>query len=152
MGKVSVAYTSNKTTQLTSRQTPHHIPIPASDICSCSTVRRVLYSCLAIFIYSALQCYIWLFNFRALQYSSNLPYSKRVGSPVAALPIWWTLYRWSLQIGKWELQKVVIHFIHDYTLVLYSQLIQTGSQLLLLQFSTVHGFKHYKCTPTLKLC
>ena len=33
-----------------------------------------------------------------------------------------------------------IHFTHDCTLVLYSQLIQTGSVLLLLQFSTVLGF------------
>ena len=47
-------------------------------------------------------------------HSPNFPYSKRVGSPTAALPIWWTSQRGrSLQRGKWKLQIVSIHFTRD---------------------------------------
>ena len=45
---------------------------------------------------------------------------------------------------KPEAEKMSIHFTHDCKLVLYSQLIQTGSMLLLHPFSTVLGFTLYK--------
>ena len=41
---------------------------------------------------------------------------------------------------------VSIHFTHDCTLVLYKQLIKTGSVLLLLPLSSVLGFPFYKDT------
>ena len=46
------------------------------------------------------------------------------------------------------MQTVSIHFTHDYdcTLVLYHQLIQTGSVLLLLPLSSMLGFPIYEDT------
>ena len=47
---------------------------------------------------------------------------------------------------EWELQAVSIHFIHDCTLVLNKQLIQTGSVLLLLSLSSVLSLPLYEDT------
>ena len=44
------------------------------------------------------------------------------------------------------MQIVSINFTHDCTLVLYKQLIQTGSVLLLLPLSSVLGFPLYEDT------
>ena len=44
------------------------------------------------------------------------------------------------------MQIVSINFTHDYTLVLYKQLMQTGSVLLLLPLSSVLGFPLYEDT------
>ena len=57
------------------------------------------------------------------------------------------LIEWkSLSSRSCELQKMSIHFTHDCTLVQYAQMIQTGSVLLLLPFSSVLGFTLYEDT------
>ena len=48
--------------------------------------------------------------------------------------------------GNWEPLKKSIHFTHDCIIVLSAQLIQTGSVLVLLPFSTVLGFTLYENT------
>ena len=61
------------------------------------------------------------------------------GSPTLVDLIEWK----SLKSGHWEQQKVFFYYC---TLVLYMQLIQTGSMLLLLPFYTVLGFTLYEDT------
>ena len=54
---------------------------------------------------------------------------------------------WKVPV-EWKLgaAQVTSHFTHDCTLVLYAQLIQTGSLLLLFPFSIVLGFTLYEDT------
>ena len=47
---------------------------------------------------------------------------------------------------NWELKTIYNRFTHDCTIVLYAQLIQTGSALLLLPCSPVLGFTLVKGT------
>ena len=83
-----------------------------------------------------------------VEHSPNLPYSKRVGSRVAALLIQWTSQSGrSLQRGKLELQIVSSHFTHDCTLVLYKQLIQTGSVMGFSYFPLCWAFLSTRTQP-----
>ena len=76
----------------------------------------------------------WSFTEPPLLQESRLTSS---GSPNLVGLVEWK-FLWS---GKWELQRVSIHFIHDCTIALYKQLIQTGSVLLLLTTLFAFGYK-----------
>ena len=73
------------------RERPGSIDKESSLATSASQTQPVVHSLYIIYIYILYIIYIYIITIICVIHSPNLPYSKRVGSPVAALPIWWTL-------------------------------------------------------------
>lgn len=86
-------------------------------------------------------------------HSQHHPYSKRVGSPAAALSFWWTWWVETSEEWKMGAAHSFINYIPEFILVLYKQLIQTQFNwfraavpptFLCAWFSFLQGHRHHR--------